>query len=165
MITLSTIKKTLPNLIEGVMVKDLFRHPDDRGYFEEIIRVTDPFFQEGFGQLSRSFMRQGVVKAWHVHKTQIDWWFVFRGTLQVALYDQRRESKTYKRLIYFEWDESEDVAIKIPPLIAHGLKVIKNEAILVYITSKTYNPKEEGRIDPKDKEIGFDWNNFAPIKK
>ena len=32
--------------IEGVVLKPLVRHADDRGYFEELIRVTDTFFSE-----------------------------------------------------------------------------------------------------------------------
>lgn len=161
--TITTIKKTLSSLIEGVMIKDLSRHPDERGFFEEIIRVTDPIFKEGFGQLSSSFMHEGVIKAWHVHKTQIDWWFVFQGTLQVALFDQRTDSKTYGSLVYFEWNEKEDVVLKIPPQVAHGLKVVHKDAILVYITSKTYNPEEEGRLEPNDPKLSFNWDTFSPF--
>src|SRR5258708_12888954 len=80
--------------IEGVVLKSLVRHADDRGYFEELIRVTDPFFSEGFGQLSQSKMYPGVVKAWHIHKTQIDWWYVAFGRLHVALHDLREDSST-----------------------------------------------------------------------
>src|SRR5437868_1619944 len=80
--------------IDGVVLHTLTRHPDDRGYFEEVIRVDDPWFTEGFGQLSHSKMCPGVVKAWHIHKTQIDWWYVPMGRLLVALHDRRPESPT-----------------------------------------------------------------------
>ena len=82
------------NLIKGVLIKKLVRHNDERGYFEELIRKTDDFFHEGFGQLSHSYMFSGVIKAWHIHKTQIDWWYCARGDLKVALCDQRRGSAT-----------------------------------------------------------------------
>lgn len=163
--TISDIKAKLPELIEGVMVKDLKRHPDERGFFEEIIRVNDPFFKEGFGQLSRSYMHDGVIKAWHVHKTQVDWWFVFQGTMQVALFDMRENSKTKGALVYFEWNEKEDAVLKIPPQVAHGLKVVSSEAILTYVTSSVYNTEEEGRVEPNDPQLGFDWNTFAPLKQ
>ena len=79
-------------MIEGVVVKDLVTHPDDRGFFREVIRVTDDFFQEGFGQFSHSLMYPGVAKAWHIHQRQVDWWYVATGVLKVALYDTREES-------------------------------------------------------------------------
>lgn len=37
-------------MIKGVELKSLTTHPDDRGFFREIIRNTDPFFASGFGQ-------------------------------------------------------------------------------------------------------------------
>ena len=50
--------------IEGVEVKELLTHADERGFFREIIRETDPFFGH-FGQWSHSLMYAGSAKAWH----------------------------------------------------------------------------------------------------
>lgn len=148
-------------LIEGVKIKRLIRHYDQRGFFEELIRVTDEFFKEGFGQLSHSFMHQGVIKAWHFHYTQTDWWYVSRGTLYVALYDMRKDSSTFGFLNQFKLGEDgEDIVLKIPPYVAHGCKVISKEAELFYVTSKVYNPEEEGRIPADDSKIGLDWSKL-----
>jgi len=43
-------------LIDGVVFKELVTHTDERGFFREIIRVTDGFFGAGFGQWSHSLM-------------------------------------------------------------------------------------------------------------
>lgn len=152
-------------LIQGLEIKKLVRHRDDRGYFEEIIRVSDEFFKEGFGQLSRSLMFPGVIKAWHVHKTQIDWWYCARGTLKAAVYDNRQDSPTYKMLNEFVLGENgEDIVLKIPAGVAHGCKVMGDTAELVYVTSGVYDPEEEGRIEHDDPEIGYDWLKRPPIK-
>ena len=45
-------------MISGVVSKNLTTHSDERGYFREIIRVTDDFFAEGFGQFSHSMVRE-----------------------------------------------------------------------------------------------------------
>lgn len=145
-------------MIDGVATKVLIRHPDERGFFEELIRISDPIFAEGFGQLSRSSMITGVVKAWHVHKTQIDWWYVVKGTVKVALFDRRQGSPTHKDLNEFILgEEGQDIILKIPAGVAHGLKVIKGPAELVYVTSGVYSKDEEGRISYDDAEIGYDW--------
>src|SRR6059058_3683912 len=102
----------MPN-IEGVVIKELATHPDERGYFRELIRVTDPFFAEGFAQLSHSLMHPGVAKAWHIHKTQINWWYVPVGVLKVALYDLRPESPTKGTLQEFFMGEE------------HGQRIVK----------------------------------------
>ena len=39
-------------MIAGVEIKELVTRPDERGFFREVIRKTDPFFAEGFGQWS-----------------------------------------------------------------------------------------------------------------
>ena len=146
-------------LIGGVALKKLARHRDNRGFFEELIRVTDPFFIEGFGQLSHSFMHFGVVKAWHIHKTQIDWWYVAKGTLSVALFDMRIKSPTYKLLNeFFLGEQGLNTVLKIPSGVAHGCKVISQSAELFYVTSKIFSPKEEGRIAADDPDIGYNWN-------
>lgn len=151
-------------MIDQVAVKLLVRHDDERGFFEELIRVNDPFFSEGFGQLSRSFMVHGVVKAWHVHKTQTDWWYVVTGTIKVALYDARKYSSTYKTLEeYILGEGGQDAILKIPPQVAHGLKVIHGPAELMYVTSGIYSKDEEGRIAYNDAIIGYDWLGDMPI--
>ncbi len=151
-------------MIDGVMTKTLTRHPDERGYFEEIIRVTDDFFKEGFGQLSHSYMVAGVVKAWHLHTTQIDWWFCVTGKIKAALYDKRPDSSTYKETNEFILGDAPDsIVLKIPAGIAHGMKVLEEPCHFVYATSKIYNPEEEGRISYDDTDIGYDWVQGIPI--
>ena len=145
-------------MIDGVQTNILIRLSDERGYFEELIRVSDPIFSEGFGQLSRSSMVTGVVKAWHVHKTQIDWWYIVKGTIKVALYDNRTASPTHKELNeYLLGDGGQDIILKIPAGVAHGLKVVSGPAELVYVTSGIYSKDEEGRIPHDDALIGYDW--------
>ncbi len=153
--------KSNSKLIEGVMIKELVRNHDERGFFEELLRKNDEFFKESFGQLSHSFMKNGVIKAWHWHKTQVDWWFVASGTLHVVLYDMREVSSTYKMINVFSLGENgKNVVLKIPPLVAHGCKVLSSTSELFYVTSKTYNLEEEGRIPHDDPAINYDWLNL-----
>jgi dTDP-4-dehydrorhamnose 3,5-epimerase len=72
-------------MIDGIEFKDLVTHADERGFFREIIRVGDEFFNEGFAQWSHSLMFDGVIKAWHFHNIQTDWWYVVSGVLRVGL--------------------------------------------------------------------------------
>lgn len=146
-------------MISGIETKTLISHFDDRGYFRELIRHTDPFFKEGFGQWSLSHIGTGVIKAWHIHQIQTDWWYVQNGLVKLACYDLREQSPTYKELNEFILGETPDIQIiKVPPGVAHGCKVLKGPADLFYITSHVYNEDDEGRIPEDDKSIGYDWN-------
>lgn len=153
------------NLIHGVWLKPLTTHTDERGFFREVLRVTDPIFEEGFGQWSWSMSHQGVVKSWHVHTRQIDWWLVASGVIKAVLHDLREDSPTQGLTNEFMMGDTYDqMVLKIPPGVAHGLKVIQGPAHLFYITSRVYDPKDEGRIPHNDAGIGYDWLKGPDIK-
>jgi dTDP-4-dehydrorhamnose 3,5-epimerase len=152
-------------MIADVIIKDLVTYQDDRGFFREIIRITDNFFTEGFGQWSHSLMYTGVAKAWHIHRIQVDWWYVAVGVLRVALHDTRPESPTFRETMEFLLgDNQPSKTIRIPPGVAHGCKCINGPAHLFYITSTIYNPDDEGRIPYNDPVIGYDWVKGPSIK-
>jgi dTDP-4-dehydrorhamnose 3,5-epimerase len=152
-------------MINGIRIGELKTFYDSRGFFREIIRVTDDFFAAGFGQWSHSLMFDGVIKAWHHHKIQTDWWYVCSGVLRVGLCDIRKDSPTYKQTMDFLMgDNQPPVVLKIPPGVAHGCKTIQGPVHLLYVTSHTYNPQDEHRIAYNDPGIDFDWLKGPPIK-
>ena len=145
-------------MIEGVVLRKLLTNTDDRGFFREIIRVTDEFFKEGFGQWSHSLMFDGVIKAWHYHHIQTDWWYVATGVLRVGLFDLREDSLSYNEAMDFYMGDLQPAkVVKIPPGVAHGCKTIQGPVNLFYVTSHVYNPDDEVRLPYNDPKIGFDW--------
>jgi dTDP-4-dehydrorhamnose 3,5-epimerase len=145
-------------MIDGVEIKNLTTHSDERGFFREIVRVTDPFFAEGFGQFSHSLMYQGVTKAWHIHRKQVDWWYVASGVLKVVLCDRRPDSPTAGETMELMLGENQQSRVlRIPPGVAHGCNCRSGPAQLFYITSNVYDPDDEGRIPHDDAELGYDW--------
>jgi dTDP-4-dehydrorhamnose 3,5-epimerase len=152
-------------VIEGVEVKDMVGHGDDRQVFREVIRVSDSFFGEGFGQLSYALMNPGTAKAWHVHRHQVDWWYVPTGALTLALYDTREDSTTAGELDeYLLGPEYGHKVVRIPPGVAHGCRVLGGVTQLFYVTSNEYDPADEGRIPHDDPAIGYDWTALPEIK-
>lgn len=152
-------------MIDGVVIKELVTNVDERGYFRELIRVTDGFFEEGFGQLSHALVHAGVAKAWHIHKIQIDWWYVATGTLRVALHDTRPNSPTYRETMEILMGEQlPGKVLRVPTGVAHGFRCLAGPCHMFYVTSKVYNPEDEGRIAHDDPAIGYDWLKGAPIK-
>lgn len=145
-------------MIEGVEIKELIAHKDERGFFCEIIRNSDNFFQNRFGQLSHSMAHKGVFKAWHMHKKQTDWMYVSVGDIKLALYDTREGSGTHGELIEILIGEKHGrKVVKIPPGVAHGYKIINGPMHIVYVTDREYDPGDELRIPHDDPGIGYDW--------
>jgi hypothetical protein len=81
-------------LIEGVHLKPLVAHADERGYLMEMLRCDDPIFQK-FGQAYVSLNYPGVIRAWHWHEKQTDYWVVVKGMVKAVLYDRRPDSPTH----------------------------------------------------------------------
>jgi dTDP-4-dehydrorhamnose 3,5-epimerase len=145
-------------MIEGVAFKDLVTHNDERGFFREVIRASDQFFEPGFGQLSHSLVNTGVLKAWHAHREQTQWNYVVTGLIRVGLHDTRPASPTYRVTMEFlAGEEQPDRVYAFPPGVAHGYRCIEGPMHIIYLTSGTYDPDDEVRIPHDDSTIGYDW--------
>jgi dTDP-4-dehydrorhamnose 3,5-epimerase len=81
-------------MIEGVKIKRLKKHCNDRGFFAELVRDDEPELVSRFGQASWSMSYPGVIKAFHYHEKQDDLWFFSSGNAQVVLHDLRENSST-----------------------------------------------------------------------
>jgi dTDP-4-dehydrorhamnose 3,5-epimerase len=77
---------------------------------------------------------------------------------QVALADLRTGSRTFGRRNTLYVGHLRPWRILIPPGVAHGYKIIGGqEALLVYLTDRFYDPRDEGRIAYDDGSINYDW--------
>lgn len=149
------------DLIRGVQIQPYPVWPDDRGYFLEVARVGQGLIQtfpKDTTQISAALSYPGTIKAFHFHRHQTDCWVPLEGMLQVALVDLRKQSPTFgaRNTLYLgtlrRWQ------LVVPAGIAHGYKVIgTSPAILVYLTDRFYDPRDEGRIPYNDPLIQYDW--------
>jgi dTDP-4-dehydrorhamnose 3,5-epimerase len=160
--------------IDGVMVKTFKKHADQRGYFIEQLKRGDldddgrPFIPEQpFAQMSRSlaYARGGnppeLIKAFHWHKKQWDYWDIVAGNARVVLCDLREGSPTEGRIQVIMLGEHAPRMVAIPPYVAHGYQCVSmQDVILTYYVTEPYDPKDpdEGRIAWNDPRIGFDWS-------
>lgn len=150
-----------PDLIEGVEITPFKLWPDDRGYFLEIARFGQGLvagFDPEQTQVSAAWSYPATVKAFHYHLYQTDFWVPAKGMFQVALVDLRKDSATFGLRNTFYVGSLRPWQLLVPPGIGHGYKVIGEEAgMLVYITNRHYNPKDEGRLPHDDPSIAYDW--------
>ena len=159
--------------IDGVMIKTLRKHADQRGFFVEQLKRGDlddegrPFLPEQpFAQTSRSlaYARGGnppeLIKAFHWHRRQWDYWDVVQGNARVVLVDLREGSPSQGRTQSLILGEHSPLVVAIPPLVAHGYQVLDlRDVVLCYYVTEPYDPADpdEGRIAWDDPRIGFDW--------
>ncbi|MCP4229852.1 MAG: dTDP-4-dehydrorhamnose 3,5-epimerase [bacterium] len=145
--------------IDGVTVRGLRSIPDERGWLMEILRNDDPDFKE-FGQVYVTVAYPDVVKAWHYHKVQTDYFAVVAGMAKVALYDGRDDSPTQGAVLEIFMGERNPLLLVIPPGVMHGFKAVgDNKAYLINCPTELFNYDEpdEYRVDPYDNDIPYDW--------
>lgn len=152
--------------IVGVRMKLLKVHADDedtvqedveKGCLMEVYKFNDTIMGD-VKQSNYTIAYHGSIKAWHVHEFQDDLWFFTRGEAIVVLHDLRTDSQTFDLTEIIRAGAKERKTIFIPRGVAHGYKVVSKEPCeLVYFVNQLYNPEDEGRRDPFDSEINFNW--------
>ena len=149
------------DLIPGVRINPYPLWPDDRGYFLEVLRVGQGLaagFPKESTQISAALSYPGTIKAFHFHRHQTDYWVPVQGIFQVALVDLRKQSPSFGARNTLYLGALRPWQVLIPPGVAHGYKVVGTDAgMLVYVTDRFYDPKDEGRIPYNDPQIQYDW--------
>ena len=145
-------------MIDGIVMKALKTHEDERGFFREIFRFSEELNDVSVGQLSHSLVKEGVIKAWHGHEIQTQWTYVACGVLKVAIHDCRPDSPTYRETMeLLMGDNQSGIVYCLPPGVVHGYRCISGPAHVFYVTSGVYDPDDEVRIPHDDPTIGYDW--------
>jgi len=149
--------------IQGVKIVNLPVFTDDGGTFCEIGRVlSNTGIQEYFPdfklrQINWSRIQPGLVKAGHLHKKQVDIWFVPPcDRVLVGLIDARENSETAGSKMRFVLGAGKAKLLYIPAGVVHGCANPYNRPMtLIYLVNKYWNKKDEWRINWQEYGKGF----------
>lgn len=144
-------------MIDGVLIKQLRKIPDERGTIMHMIRADDPEFEQ-FGEIYFSTVYPNVIKGWHIHKEMTLNYAVIYGMIKLVLYDERENSPTNGETQEIFIGRDNYCLVKIPPLIWNGFKGIGDTiAIVANLASIPHRPEEIERLNPFDNNIPYDW--------
>lgn len=127
-------------------------YSDDRGW--SLMNQMQGVMQNE-GQINFSVQYPGVVKAWHRHAQQTDFWMCVQGHLKVGIY--RADDQTSWAIVT---GERRPGTLIIPPSLWHGATTVgPTQAGLLYYVTKAFNQKhpDEERM-PYDGVPGFPWS-------
>ena len=147
-------------MIHGVKVKQLRANADERGYLMEILREDDEIY-ERFGQVYVSLNYPGIIRAWHYHLKQTDYFVCLKGMIKVPLYDARPDSPTRGEVNEFFLGEHHRILLAIPIGVYHGYKTIGVEpSLLLNFPTKPYDraDPDEHRVPFDSPEIPYNWD-------
>lgn len=171
-------------MIEGVVVRDLVKNVDERGFLSELLREDwkDILGEDKIAQFNLSYSYPGIVRAWHRHlRGQVDYFICVKGAIKVCAYDDREDSKTLGELDEVVLSDERLRVVRVPGILWHGYKALGNSPIrLLYGVTKPYdyqNPDEERRPwnDPQviprningkeDERAGRPWDWYLSPNK
>lgn len=124
---------------------------DDRGW--SLMNQMQGVMGPG-GQVNYSVTYPGVIKAWHRHALQTDFWICLNGHIKVGVY-RETDSTAWMAII----GEKRPGVMIIPPPLWHGAATVGDtQAGLLYYVTHAYNaakPDEDRRA--YDSVEGFPW--------
>lgn len=126
-------------------------YADDRGWshMNLLQNVLQPQ-----GQINYSVMYPHVIKAWHRHHHQTDFWLCVRGHIKVGVH-RESDGRSWQAVI----GEKRPAMVIIPPTLWHGMTAIGGaSAGLLYYVTKAYDPvKPDEERRAHDSIADFNW--------
>lgn len=146
-------------MIDGVIIKQLRKIPDDRGVIMKMQEASDLEYR-GFGEIYFSVVYPGIVKGWHLHKNAILNYAVLKGQIKLVLYDNREESSTKGMLQEIYMGDTNYCLVQIPAGVWNAFKGIGVEpAYVADLITVTHDKDQMERMDPHHNPlIAYDWN-------
>ena len=145
-------------MIEGIKIIPLKQIKDERGKIMHMLRSESEIFEK-FGEIYFSTINPGFIKGWHLHKEATLNYACIKGKIKLALYDDRKNSKTFGTYQDFILSPENYLLITVPPMIWNGFKSIANKiSIIANCSDIPHNKKEMKRLNYDSTHIPYDWS-------
>lgn len=148
--------------IHDVLVKDLTKFIDERGWLVELYREDEilPAYRPVMSYISVTL--PGVARGPHEHVDQADCFaFIGPSNFKVFLWDNRKDSPTYmtRQIVYAGQDSPR--AVIIPPGVVHAYRNVGGrDGMVVNLPNRLYAGR--GKKDPVD-EIRHEKDANSPF--
>lgn len=158
-----------PTALPGVMVVELERHPDERGFFARTFS-TDELVAHGLdarvAQCSLSWNeRRGTLRGLHwqaAPHAEAKLVRVTRGEIHDVVVDLRPDSPTYCRHFALTLSAESRNALFVPAGVAHGFLTLVDGCEVAYQMSVAHAPKSARGARWNDPAFGISWP--APVE-
>jgi dTDP-4-dehydrorhamnose 3,5-epimerase len=142
-------------LPDGVLVRPLVPHGDERGSLAEVFRA-DWTPSGALRQWNLVQSLGNVMRGVHVHPQHADYLLVLSGTLMLGLHDLRPDDPAARKSAILTLTGNDPATIYIPAGVCHGFW-FPEPTTYVYGLSKGWNPSEELGCRYDDPALGLDW--------
>ncbi len=148
--------------IEGVIVKDLKKFEDKRGWLMELFR-KDKIHEEILPAMCYiSLTLPEVTRGPHEHMEQTDYFCFFSSKIKLFLWDNRTESRTYKNKMVMNIGKNNPKVIIVPPKVVHAYKNIGDKpGLVINLPNRLYAGwGKKGEVD----EVRYEDDQHSSFK-
>jgi dTDP-4-dehydrorhamnose 3,5-epimerase len=149
------------DLPDGVRLLPLEKHGDDRGWISEVFR-RDRVPGQDPCQWNVTVSQPNVLRGLHVHARHRDYLVVVQGRLNVALFDIRPESPTYRSGAIISLSSEDLSALCVPVGVLHGF-YSPGPAVYIYGIDAYFDPRDEMGCHWTDPALALDWPFTNPV--
>ena len=149
------------SLPQGVTLRSLERHSDERGSLTEIFRGS---WDTGVDAVQWNYAESEarVLRGVHVHVKHVDYLILLRGCALIGLRDLRIGSPTEGMTALIEMQGAKLQALTIPPGVAHGF-YFPEPSVHIYAVSEYWDHQDEFGCHWADPALELDWPDAAPL--
>lgn len=153
----------------SVLLFDLSRYQDDRGYLYESFRQSS-LAREGIDfnpvQTNTTYSVKNTLRGLHYQlppHAQAKLIMVVKGAIFDVVVDLRRGSPEFGKWVSIQIEEQSPQLLYIPKGFAHGFYVLSEEAYVLYQCDDYYTPDLERGLTWNDPALSIDWPVSAPL--
>jgi dTDP-4-dehydrorhamnose 3,5-epimerase len=159
--------KMVETRIPGVLLVELDRFGDERGWFMETWQVeryapagiAGPFVQDNLALSGRGVLRGLHIQNPHGQGKLVQ---VYAGRVFDVAVDVRVGSPTFGQWVGVTLDAAEPRQFYVPPGFLHGYYVLSEQAMFGYKCTDLYHPETQFSVRWDDPGIGIEWPLDAP---
>ncbi len=160
--------KVIETELPGVLILELKRFGDDRGFFMEMFQakryaevgIVGPFVQDNFSRSAK-----GTLRGLHFQEPNAQGKLVqaLAGAVYDVAVDIRRGSPTFGKWVGVELSADNRRQLWVPAGFAHGFCVLSESADFHYKCTDFYSPGSEHGIAWNDPDLGIPWPVTSPL--
>jgi len=154
--------ESISRRIEGVVIRPVRTLVDRRGEVAEVYNPAWGISGEPMVYAYQATIRPGAMKGWIVHRKQDDRIYTCLGVQRWVLFDDRKDSPTYKMINQFTFSERNRGFMIIPMGVYHAVQNVGDtEALFINLPTQPYNhaDPDKYRLPKKNDLIPFDFDD------
>jgi dTDP-4-dehydrorhamnose 3,5-epimerase len=158
--TVRATGERLEALPEGMALRALTTHPDERG---TVCELYDPRWMVQADAMVFAYaftIRPGLAKGWGIHRAHHDRYAFLHGELELVLYDEREDSRTSGMVATIVLSELHRQLITIPPGVWHAERNIGDSDVMVV----NFPTIPYDHADPDKERLPLDTHEL-PVEK